>query len=72
MDQVSEMYSVDAVKVISKGYVSGGLMKLKKEFPEAYRDMEIKLERNFTQDGVDKYVKDLIFGLKKINQWRES
>jgi hypothetical protein len=72
MDQVSEMYSVDAVKVISKGYVPGGLMKLKKEFPEAYRDMEIKLERNFTQDGVDRYVKDLIFGLKKINQWREG
>ena len=39
MDQVSEMYSVGAVKVISKGYISGGLMKLKKEFPEAYRDM---------------------------------
>jgi hypothetical protein len=69
MDQVSEAYSVGAVKVIMKGYVSGGLMKLKKEFPEAYRDMEIKLERNFTQDGVDKYVKDLIFGLKKIGYW---
>ena len=69
MGEVSEMYSVGAVKVISKGYVSGGLMKLKKEFPEAYRDMEIKLERNWNRKGVDNYVNDLIGGLKAVGKW---
>ena len=71
MDAVSKMYSVDAVKVIKKGYVSGGLMKLKKEFPEAYRDMEIKLERNWNKKGVDNYVNDLIGGLKAVGAWND-
>lgn len=70
MGSLSEHYAIDAVKEISKGYVQGGLAALKKEFPENYNAMEKKLERNFTRDGVDKYVKDLIFGLKKINHWR--
>lgn len=70
MGSLSEYYAIDAVKEISKGYVQGGLAELKKEFPENYNAMEKKLERNFTRDGVDKYVKDLIFGLKKINHWR--
>jgi hypothetical protein len=71
MDEVSKIYSVDAVKVISKGYVSGGLMKLKKEFPEAYRDMEIKLERNWNKKGVDNYVNDLVGGLKAVGMYNE-
>lgn len=70
MGSLSEYYAIDAVKEISKGYVKGGLAALKEEFPENYNSMEKKLERNFTRDGVDKYVKDLIFGLKKINHWR--
>ena len=71
MVEISEYYAIDAVNEISKGYVNGGLAKLKNEFPEAYDKMEKKLERNFSQEGVDRYVKDLIFGLKKINHWRE-
>ena len=72
MESISKYYAIEAVKEISKGYVEGGLAALKKEFPEAYDKMEKKLESNFSRDGVDKYVKDLIFGLKKINMWRES
>ena len=71
MDEVDRMYSVDAVKVISKGYVQGGLMKLKKEFPRAYRDMEIKLERNWNKKGVDNYVNDIIGGLKAVGRYSE-
>ncbi len=71
MGQISEYYAIEAVKEISKGYVNDGLSVLKTEFPEAYDKMEKKLERNFNRDGVDKYVKDLIFGLQKINYWRE-
>ncbi len=72
MVEISEYYAIEAVKEISKGYVEGGLAAIKKEFPEAYDKMEKKLERNFSRDGVDKYVNDLIFGLKKIGKWRES
>jgi hypothetical protein len=72
MGEISKYYAVEAVKEISKGYVSGGLGALKKEFPEAYDKMEKKLERNFNREGVDRYVKDLIFGLDKIGMWRES
>jgi len=72
MVEISKYYAIEAVKEISKGYVKGGLAALKGEFPEAYDKMEKKLERNFNRDGVDKYVKDLIFGLKKISMWRES
>jgi hypothetical protein len=68
---ISEYYAVEAVNEISKGYIAGGLGALKKEFPEAYDKMEKKLERNFNREGVDRYVKDLIFGLQKINYWRE-
>jgi len=71
MGEISKYYAVEAVKEISKGYVPGGLGVLKKEFPEAYDKMEKKLERNFNREGVDRYVKDLVFGLKKINHWRE-
>jgi hypothetical protein len=70
--EISKYYAVEAVKEIGKGYVAGGLGALKKEFPEAYDKMEKKLERNFNREGVDRYVKDLIFGLNKIGMWRES
>lgn len=70
MGEISEYYAIEAVKEISKGYIKGGLTALKNEFPDAYDKMEKKLERNFSRDGVDKYVKDLIFGLQKINHWR--
>ena len=67
---ISEYYAIEAVKEISKGYINGGLAQLKSEFPEAYDKMEKKLERNFSREGVDRYVKDLIFGLKKIDYWK--
>jgi hypothetical protein len=70
--EISEYYAVEAVKEISKGYIAGGLGALKKEFPEAYGKMEKKLERNFNREGVDRYVKDLIFGLKKIGMYKEK
>lgn len=66
---ISFYYAEEAVNEISKGYIKGGLAALKSEFPEAYDKMEKKLERNFSRDGVDKYVNDLIFGLKKIGKW---
>ena len=69
MGSLSEYYAKEAVKEISKGYVKGGLAALKETFPENYNAMEKKLERNFNRDGVDKYVKDLIFGLEKIGYW---
>ena len=72
MGSLSEYYAIEAVKEISKGYIKGGLAALKSEFPEAYAKMEKKLENNFTRDGVDKYVKDLIFGLKKVNYYYDS
>ncbi len=69
MDKVATFYATGAVKIISKGYVTGGLAKLKREFPEAYRDMEIKLERNWNERGVNNYVKDVIGGLKAVGKW---
>ena len=69
MESLSEYYAIEAVKEISKGYVKGGLSKLKETYPEAYEAMESKLMKNFNRDGVDKYVKDLIFGLNKIGYW---
>lgn len=67
--EISEYYAIEAVKDISKGYVKGGLAKLKETYPEAYEAMENKLTKNFNRDGVDKYVEDLIFGLDKIGYW---
>ncbi|MCK5604491.1 hypothetical protein KAR91_21555 [Candidatus Pacearchaeota archaeon] len=71
MESISKYYATEAVKDISKGYIKGGLAALKKEFPEAYDKMEKKLERNFSRDGVDKYVKDLIEGLKAVGKWND-
>jgi len=71
MESLSEYYAIEAVKEISKGYVKGGLVVLKREYPEAYGKMEKKLENNFSRDGVDKYVKDLIVGLKAVGKWRK-
>jgi len=71
MVEISKYYAIEAVKEISKGYVKGGLAALKNEFPEAYDKMEKKLERNFSRDGVDKYVKDVIAGLKAAGKWNE-
>jgi hypothetical protein len=71
VDAMSQYYAIEAVKEISKGYIRGGLEKLKKTFPDNYRKMEKKLENNFTRDGVDKYVNDLIFGLKKVGAWND-
>ena len=71
MVEISEYYAIEAVEEISKGYVKGGLAKLKKTYPEAYEAMESKLIRNFNRDGVDKYVKDLVFGLKKIGMYND-
>ena len=70
--EISEYYAIEAVKEISKGYVKGGLATLKSEFPEAYDRMEKKLERNFSRDGVDKYIKDLIAGLKGVGRWNDQ
>lgn len=71
MGKISQYYAIEAVKEISKGYVNGGLAALKNEFPDAYDKMEKKLERNFNMEGVDRYVKDLIGGLKAVGAWNE-
>lgn len=67
--EVSEYYAIEAVKEISKGYVKGGLAALKNKFPEAYNEMEKRLEDSFSRDGVDRYVKDLIGGLEAVGKW---
>lgn len=69
MGSISEYYSKEAVREISKGYVKGGIFKLKATYPVEYDKMEKKLERNFNREGVDKYVEDLIAGLKEVGAW---
>lgn len=71
MGSISEYYSKEAVREISKGYVKGGIIKLKTAYPAEYDKMEKKLERNFNREGVDRYVEDLIAGLKEVGAWND-
>ena len=48
MDSV-DYYSEHAHKIIAEGYVCGGIAALKEKYPEAYIEMEEKLEKNFNK-----------------------
>lgn len=70
MGSIEEYYAINACRRISTGMKKGGYNKLKQTYPNEFRAMEEKLERNFTQDGVNNYVTDMINGLKAIGYWQ--
>lgn len=65
-----EYYSEYAHKKIAEGYASGGITALKEKYPQAYRTMEKKLEKNWNKKAIDTYCKDFINGLKAVGFWQ--
>lgn len=69
MEQIDE-YSHKIILDIDKGYIKGGITKLKAEYPEAYESLERELTGNFTIKGLDRYKERLIKGLKQVGHWK--
>ena len=69
--EIVDYYTTHAHEIISQGYIKGGIAALKDKYPDAYREMEEKLEKNYTKEGVDTYCRNFIRGLKAVNAWKE-
>lgn len=49
----------------------GGVVKLKKEYPERYSQVWDELEKNFTAKGLARFQSSLERGIRKLDKWKD-
>lgn len=70
MNELSK-YFCKTAQTLSEGMKEGAYGKLKEAYPEYFKEINDKLDNNFTKEGIDEYRETYIRGFKKVGVWNE-
>jgi uncharacterized membrane protein YvbJ len=65
------LYFKKTAQTLSEGMKEGAYNKLKKAYPNFFKETNDTLDADFTFKGIDKYREVMIEGFKKVNMWKE-
>jgi hypothetical protein len=65
------LYFKKTAQILSEGMKEGAYNKLKKAYPNFFKETNDKLDNDFTIKGIDEYREVMIEGFKQESLWKE-